>query len=160
MSWLIVTIVFAAVVLGRAVCALAEARSLTRRVPRHATQPEIPMLNTAFVVCQLQQAQSHIRAVLDATDREPAAEGGSSPEFIGTCTRPPAGWTCSRGLGHPGPCAASPLPGPARTPEEVQDRVMALETRITALAGAVGALELIALELNTDVCMKHGLNPF
>lgn len=24
------------------------------------------------------------------------------------CRVPPAGWTCSRGAGHPGPCAASP----------------------------------------------------
>lgn len=26
------------------------------------------------------------------------------------CKTPPAGWTCSRGAGHEGPCAASPLP--------------------------------------------------
>lgn len=25
-----------------------------------------------------------------------------------SCRVPPAGWTCSRGAGHPGPCAASP----------------------------------------------------
>jgi hypothetical protein len=26
------------------------------------------------------------------------------------CTLPPAGWVCSRGAGHEGPCAASALP--------------------------------------------------
>lgn len=26
------------------------------------------------------------------------------------CTRPPTGWTCSRYEGHPGPCAARPVP--------------------------------------------------
>jgi hypothetical protein len=27
---------------------------------------------------------------------------------VGACTRPPPGWSCSRGAGHEGPCAASP----------------------------------------------------
>jgi hypothetical protein len=26
----------------------------------------------------------------------------------GICIRPPPGWSCSRGAGHEGPCAASP----------------------------------------------------
>lgn len=27
------------------------------------------------------------------------------------CNRAPGGWTCARGAGHPGPCAASPADG-------------------------------------------------
>lgn len=31
---------------------------------------------------------------------------------ISRCTRPPDGWSCSRAVGHVGPCAASKLPAP------------------------------------------------
>lgn len=36
------------------------------------------------------------------------------------CKIPPLGWKCSRGSGHPGPCAASPGPGHTST-EDVRN---------------------------------------
>jgi len=38
------------------------------------------------------------------------------PGRAGHCDRPPAGWTCPRGYGHDGPCAASPVTGPPTMP--------------------------------------------
>jgi hypothetical protein len=43
-----------------------------------------------------------------ATSQEPVNESASSRMLYG-CRRPPDGWTCSRQVGHEGPCAASPL---------------------------------------------------
>jgi hypothetical protein len=47
--------------------------------------------------------EEHIRAQVDAATSHKVAP--SEP-----CALPPAGWSCSRGKGHDGPCAASPVP--------------------------------------------------
>lgn len=37
----------------------------------------------------------------------------NDPDTVARCTRPPAGWWCSRDAGHDGPCAAHPLDTPS-----------------------------------------------
>jgi hypothetical protein len=66
------------------------------------------MMNQTFAINQLTQALTCVQRVLAELRTEEAGAAAPQPEYIGTCTRPPAGWTCSRGLGHDGPCAASP----------------------------------------------------
>lgn len=53
-----------------------------------------------------------------ATSQEPVNESAAS-RMLYNCKRPPAGWVCSRQVGHDGPCAASPL---AEAIEEARNR--------------------------------------
>jgi|HubBroStandDraft_1064217.scaffolds.fasta_scaffold63087_2 hypothetical protein len=101
---------------------------------------------------------------------------------VPACDKAPGDWECQREKGHDGPCAAAitrsgemvdvsgntigwqpNVDDQAAAVDQVEDlhkRVACVETRLTELAGAVAALEHIALEINVDACMKHGLNPF
>lgn len=65
----------------------------------------------------------------DATDltRTPTPglgrnSGSDDRTDSGACTVPPEGWSCSRGAGHGGPCAASPTKENAMTKTECIDR--------------------------------------
>jgi len=46
----------------------------------------------------------------------PAHLAADPPGRQGDCDRPPVGWTCPRGYGHDGPCAAVPVNAPPRMP--------------------------------------------
>lgn len=62
------------------------------------------------------------------------------------CTRPPAGWSCSRNPGHEGPCAATPTPNgryklTATVRAESADQLLALldKMRDDIAAGCTGS---------------------
>lgn len=126
------------------------------------------MTNVHYLRTQLTMAADCIRRGLDALEAEP-----------GKCLRAPAGWECQREEGHEGPCAA----GVTRSGEMVDASGNTIKAelapqypgpgddappfipyatvgQVEALGARLAALEMIALDLNVEVCIKHGLNPF
>ncbi len=57
---------------------------------------------------------------------DPTWPGNAEPTPAPWCDRPPAGWHCTRGAGHEGPCCAADLSGPSTwgepKPEPAPDR--------------------------------------
>ncbi|MDB4996732.1 MAG: hypothetical protein JWM74_4164 [Myxococcaceae bacterium] len=47
-----------------------------------------------------------IEAIAQCERGTEALTGDAKPDPIDACQVPPEGWTCSRGAGHEGPCAA------------------------------------------------------
>lgn len=120
---------------------------------RPASLPGSCQCNDPTVICPVHPRGPTVAELLapappfrfrDAFDG--AEDGQRIPQ---RCTRPPAGWTCSRAEGHEGPCAA--LPVPPKSLAEVQ---------LEQLFGRVVALEQIVLAISEDACSKHGLYPF
>ncbi len=70
------------------------------------------------------------------TERKQTEPGG----FYGpVCARAPEGWHCTRGLGHPGPCAAQPA-----EQDEIPTRPDAVDPETLSLVrlfGDLGALD-------------------
>jgi hypothetical protein len=151
------------------------------------------MTNVHYLRTQLRMAADCIGRGLDALAGESAGDDQAhvADAFEGAedgrripqrCTRPPAGWTCSRPEGHDGPCAALPAAVPtarellssaAELPQQAPDplarsmalamaiqRIAEVATDLRKLQGRTQSVEQILLEINVDACMKHGLNPF
>ncbi len=59
------------------------------------------------------------------------------------CTLPPPGWACSRGSGHTGPCAASPVEqrGPGIVVPTADERLAALQAKVDAWDRAMVDIE-------------------
>jgi hypothetical protein len=129
------------------------------------------MLNTAFVVRQLQQALSHIRTVLDATALEPAAEGGSSPELLAPAPpfnadigrSPPTREDLRKALAADGQAELHERPDPL-----ARSMAMAMTIQkqvdqgrvIVALTERLDNLTRILLDIAPDACAKHDLFGF
>jgi hypothetical protein len=56
------------------------------------------------------------------------------PRALEPCLIPPAGWACTRGKGHPGPCAAVPV-APAAQGSMIEVNAEALKQVLVALNG-------------------------
>lgn len=126
------------------------------------------MMNLAYLTRQLTLAADCIRRGLDILATEPDAAEPSPDRLGDRCTRPPAGWTCSRAAGHEGPCAAEPTPGapPAGGPDPLA-RSMTLAMTIqkqvehgkvlVALTERLDTLTKVLLDVAPDACARHDL---
>jgi hypothetical protein len=129
------------------------------------------MINPAFLFAQLTQALSCIQRVLADLQHDVDHAEANQPHDVPLCTRPPAGWTCSRNAGHSGPCAAIPIEAapPAGGPDPLA-RSMALAMTIqkqvdqgrviVALTERLDNLTRILLDIAPDACAKHDLFGF
>lgn len=117
------------------------------------------MTNVHYLRNQMSMAADCIRRALDALENEPDDNGPADAELLQVCTRPPAGWTCSRMADHDGPCAASPSPIAEVAQALGLVEVRADEKLWIAITDRVTKLTWILLELAPELCAKHALLP-
>lgn len=74
----------------------------------------------------------------------------------GPCDRPPAGWKCSRGYGHSGPCAA--VRRPATSHPEPAQRIPTAASPAVPSPFEVGRAS-VAAAVDREIRSKHGIDP-
>lgn len=72
-----------------------------------------PFPNRPRLVADINVVRSYLR-VGERVERITATRAETLEELAGPCKVPPEGWSCTRGDGHEGPCAAQPAACPTR----------------------------------------------